>query len=110
MITFNIKTLRMKKKITQGELASILKIRTQTLGNYENNKGEPKTISINLIDGLCEQLSCSVGELMVYTPNNEVSTEKSAQSMDDILNSLIEAQSTIKELRSRIDAIEKKDS
>lgn len=110
MITFNIKSLRMKKKLTQGKLASILNIRTQTLGNYENNKGEPKTISINLIDGLCEQLSCSVGELMVYTPNNETETENNSQSMEEILSSLSEAQSTIKELRSRIDAIEKKDS
>ena len=100
----------MKKKITQSELASILKIRTQTLANYENNKGEPKTISINLIDGLCEQLGCSVGELIIYSPNNAKDTETDPKSMEDILNSLNEAKSTIKELRNRIDAIEKKDS
>lgn len=107
MVTFNIKNLRNQKKITQKDLASTLKIRTQTLGDFENNNGKPKTISISLIDGLCEQLDCTIGELMTYTPNGEINTQNNSQSLEETINTL---NSTIKELRNRIDSIEKKDN
>ena len=60
MIGDNIKDFRVKKNITQEELAKNLNVTRQAISKWENNKGEP---DLNMLRNIATVLSVTVEEL-----------------------------------------------
>lgn len=61
MIGDNIKDFRVKKNITQQELAEKLNVTRQAISKWENNKGEP---DLNMLRNIATALSVTVEELI----------------------------------------------
>lgn len=57
----NLKTLRLKKNLTQSELAVRLGVKESTICNYEKGTRHP---NILVVRKLCEILECSPNELL----------------------------------------------
>jgi transcriptional regulator with XRE-family HTH domain len=57
----NLKTLRLKKNLTQSELAVRLGVKESTICNYEKGTRQP---NILVVRKLCEILECSPNELL----------------------------------------------
>lgn len=60
----NIRALRMRKKLSQDQLAQILHVTRQTISNYETGRSQP---DVEMLTALAEALSVDVKELL-YGP------------------------------------------
>ena len=61
MIGDNIKKLRQKKNITQGELAEMLHVKRQTVSSWEVNRTEP---NIGLVELIAKALGCKKSDII----------------------------------------------
>lgn len=98
MVVFNLKDLRNKHgNMTQKDVIDKIKIRQDTLSNFENNKA--KTISIAQIDALCELFDCQPSDLMTYIPQSSTACAK--MNHDELMNKIAEMQEQIDELKNK---------
>jgi len=68
-VIVQLKELRLRKEISQNELARRLEMSLANVQKIEHNKA--KSIPLDTIDRLCEVLECEVGELLVRVPDAE---------------------------------------
>lgn len=66
MIKFRLKVLLAENEMTQAELSEKIGVRPSTLSAM--NKGTIKQVPLYVIDGICRELNCDVGELIKYIP------------------------------------------
>lgn len=66
MIKFRLKVLLAENEMTQAELSEKVGVRPSTLSAM--NKGTIKQVPLYVIDGICRELNCDVGELIKYIP------------------------------------------
>ncbi len=69
----NIKELRIKKGMTQKDLANILNVTAQAVSRWENNEVEP---SISTINQMAELFDCSIDELFGKTKKEDVKSDE----------------------------------
>lgn len=67
MIKFKLKVLLAEKEMTAAELSERIGVRPSTLSAM--NKGTIKQIPLYVIDGICKELECEVGDLIKYIPD-----------------------------------------
>lgn len=65
----NLKILRAQHGMSQAELANALKIKQNTLSNYENGTTQPE---ISLILKIADFFNCSVDYLLGHQANNVI--------------------------------------
>ena len=67
----NIKTLRIQRNMTQGELADKLNVTNKAISSWENDRTEP---NMGMIEQMCRVFQCTKTELidgaMANTPDN----------------------------------------
>lgn len=68
-----LKELRKEKKLTQKELADILKINEKTISRWENNES---TIKSNKAEALANYFNVSIGYLLGFTNVSSPNTEE----------------------------------
>lgn len=69
MIKFKLKVLLAENEMTAAELSEKIGVRPSTLSAM--NKGTLKQVPIYVIDGICKELNCEVGDLIKYIPSEE---------------------------------------
>ena len=69
----NIKELRIKKGMTQKDLANVLNVTAQAVSRWENNEVEP---SISTINQMAELFDCSIDELFGKTKKEETKSNE----------------------------------
>ncbi len=83
----NIREMRIKKKMTQQELADKLYVSDKTVSSWESNRTEP---DINIISDVAKALDCSFLSLVFDSKNNntelELKIKASEREQDRVLN------------------------
>lgn len=69
MIKFRLKVLLAENDMTASELSDRIGVRASTLSAI--NRGTIKQIPLNVIEGICREFNCDVGDLMRYIPTEE---------------------------------------
>ncbi len=87
----NLKILRAQHDMSQAELANALKIKQNTLSNYENGTTQPE---ISLILKIADFFNCSVDYLLGHQTQNVL-------YLDSLTNEQREAVKLIKQLDNR---------
>ncbi len=67
-IIVNLDVIMAKRKISSGELASLIGITPANLSILKNNKA--KAIRFSTLEEICRVLNCQPGDILEYT-NNE---------------------------------------
>ena len=80
-ISNKIKDLRLEKNLKQKEVAKELNIATNTLSQFENNKGRP---SLEVISAMADFFDCSIDYLVGR--DDDYQTGSSGQSTDQTLS------------------------
>ena len=69
MIRIKLSELLGKKKMTRKELAELVGVRPNTIGDLYNEK--VKRVDLNLLNNICKVLSCDLSDLLEYQPDEE---------------------------------------
>lgn len=69
MIIIKLGELLGREKMTRKELAKLLGIRPNTVGDIYNEKA--KKIDLTVLDKLCEVFSCNVSDILEYRAKDE---------------------------------------
>ena len=69
MIKFKLKVLLAENEMTAAELSEKIGVRQATLSAM--NKGTIKQVPLHVIDGICSELNCEVGDLIKYVPTEK---------------------------------------
>lgn len=69
MIKFRLKVLLAEHDMTASELSDRIGVRPSTLSAI--NRGTIKQIPLNVIESICKEFNCDVGDLMKYVPTEE---------------------------------------
>ncbi|AFZ60830.1 helix-turn-helix domain-containing protein [Anabaena cylindrica FACHB-243] len=67
MIDIKLKETRQNKGFSQNQLADMIGHTSHSVKRIEN--GRFKSIPVDTLDKLCKALECSVGDILVYTPD-----------------------------------------
>ena len=69
MIRIKLSELLGKNKMTRKELAELVVVRPNTIGDLYNEK--VKRVDLNLLNNICKVLSCDLSDLLEYQPDEE---------------------------------------
>lgn len=69
MIRIKLSELLGKNKMTRKELAELVGVRPNTIGDLYNEK--VKRVDLNLLNNICKVLSCDLSDLLEYQPDEE---------------------------------------
>jgi len=69
MIKFRLRILLAMNDMNQAQLAEATGIRPSTLSSM--NKGTIKQMPLDVLDKICKELHCNVGDLMEYIEDEE---------------------------------------
>lgn len=64
----NLKKIRKSLNLTQGKLASIIKVSQRTISHYENGDNEPELI---IVCRLADAFKISIEDLLGYDPSSD---------------------------------------
>ena len=91
-----IKELRLKKSMTQAELAELLFVSDRTISKWEQERGNP---DINTLEALSTILSVSIDYLITgkeYTPTTSENTKIAVEYFESVIGQRIENEYTIR--------------
>lgn len=77
MIKFNLTRVLEDREMTMYQLGKLTGIRPNTISQWANNEQyrkegkEVKSISVDVLDRVCQALNCSVGDLIEHVPNEK---------------------------------------
>ena len=69
-ITVNLDVMMAKRKISAGELAEKINITPANLSVLKNNKA--KAVRFSTLEAICRVLDCQPGDILEYTPEDEL--------------------------------------
>lgn len=84
MLGNKLKYLREQDGLSQSQLGKILDVRTSTISNWENDRGEP---SYKKLKEIAEYFSVSIDYLLEYEP--EFDSEEQARQNKEIIEKTI---------------------
>ena len=85
MIRWRLRVLMAEKNINNKTLAEITSLHPTTISRLKNTD-ELKQVSGDVLDALCNALSCTPNDLIEFTPDPQTpKTEKAAKSKSNIL-------------------------
>lgn len=67
MVKCKLKALLADRELTQQELAERIGVQPSTLSAIAN--GKSPTVRLYIVDAICTELNCTVGDLFKFVPN-----------------------------------------
>ena len=69
MIRIKLSELLGKKKMTRKELAELVGVRPNTIGDLYHEK--VKRVDLDLLNNICKVLDCELNDLLEYQPDKD---------------------------------------